>query len=72
MLIDISKNEALVLYEFLVRINKEPPIEIFEDQAEQRVLWNIEAFLETQLSESFRDDYLQIIEKARQDVRDGQ
>lgn len=40
MKIEISKDEALVLYEFLYRSNQNDTI-VFEDQAEQRVLWNL-------------------------------
>ena len=41
--IELSRNEALVFFEFLTRFNKKDWPEIFEDQAEQRVLCDIEA-----------------------------
>lgn len=43
----------------------------FEDQSEQRVLWDIECILEKELSEPFRADYQDIVKKAREAVRDG-
>jgi hypothetical protein len=69
--ISLSKSEALVLFEFLVRINQKADEGMFEDQAEQRVLWDLEASLEKQLSEPFRPDYSELINKARQEVRDN-
>jgi len=66
----LTKSESLVLFEFLSRFNEEEQEEFFEDQAEQRVLWDLECILEKQLSEPFRKDYKKLVEKARDDVRD--
>lgn len=68
--IELPKNEALVFFEFLTRLNQNILPEIFEDQAEQRVLWNIEAILEKKLVEPFNRDYQQILEQAREAIRD--
>ncbi len=68
--IELSKDEAIVLFEFLGRVNEKERIELFEDQSEQRVLWDIECILETLLVEPFRLDYDEIVKKARQKVRD--
>lgn len=70
MNIVLTKNEALVLFEFLSRFNESDKKELFEDQAEERVLWDIEALLERQLTEPFRTDYSEIIKQAREQVRD--
>ena len=43
---------------------------MFQDQAEQRVLWNIECDLETKINEVFADGYLEVLAKARNEVRD--
>ena len=40
--IELSGDEALVLFEWITRFNKREDAE-FEDQAEQRVLWDIES-----------------------------
>ena len=66
----LTKNESLVLFEFLARFNDEDRKELFEDQAEERVLWDIECLLEKQLVEPFRKDYKELIQKARNEVRD--
>ncbi len=68
--LELTKNEALVLFEFLGRFNENDRKELFEDQAEERIMWDLECLLEKQLSEPFRKDYQKIIEKAREQVRD--
>jgi hypothetical protein len=65
----LTKDEALVLFEFVSRFSDEDKLEIV-DQAEQRVLWNVCCLLEKQLVEPFSADYLAIIEQARNKVRD--
>lgn len=68
--IELSKDEAIVLFEFLSRFNENTDSDKFEDQAEERVLWDIECILEKELSEPFRSDYQDIVKKARENVRD--
>lgn len=67
--IALTTDEALVLFEWLSRFNQRDDVE-FADQAEQRVLWDIEATLETKLAEPFRGDYDELIAAARARVRD--
>ena len=68
--IELTKEEAIVLFEFLGKFNENDDLNRFEDQAEQRVLWDIECVLEKVLSEPFRVDYEEIVKKARAAVRD--
>ena len=68
--IQLTKNEAIVLFEFLGRFNEIENNSHFMDQSEQRVLWDIECILEKRLSGPFRKDYTEIIKEAREDVRD--
>jgi hypothetical protein len=68
--IELTKDEAIVLFEFLVRFNENDNLTSFEDQSEQRVLWDLECILEKELSEPFRADYKEIVKKARDTVRD--
>lgn len=70
LLLKLTKNESLVLFEFLGRINEDAPEGLFEDQAEERVLWDIECLLEKQLTEPFQMNYQALIQQAREDVRD--
>ena len=66
----VTKDEALVLFEFLARFNQTEHKDIFEDQAEQKTLWILEGQLEKQLVEPFRPDYKDIIKEARNKIRD--
>ncbi len=70
MEITLSKSESIVLFEFLARINMENIKDIFEDQAEERILWDLESALESKLSEIFQDNYSEILSKARKEIRD--
>ncbi len=65
----LTPDEALVLFAWLGRFNNSD--HEFEDQAEQRVLWNLEAMLESELVEPFRSDYLELVAAARGRVRDS-
>ena len=68
--IQLTKSEALVLFDLLTRLNQKHLSDIFEDQAEQRVLWDLEATLEKQLAAPLQTNYLDILNKAREDIRD--
>ena len=68
--IQLTRDEAIVLFEFLGRFNERFDSDKFEDQAEERVLWDIECILEKELSEPFQSDYQEIVERARINVRD--
>lgn len=67
--IKLSKNEALVLFEFLSRYSEKDILGI-EDQSEARVLWNLTALLEKVLVEPFQGTYLEMINSARNELRD--
>ncbi|WP_104107977.1 hypothetical protein [Nocardioides sp. 616] len=64
----LTGDEALVLFEWLARFNNGDSA--FEDQAEQRVLWDLEAMLEKVLSAPLRPDYADLLASARARVRD--
>ena len=70
MNIELTSEEALVLSAFLYRFNDEKYEGIFEDLAEQKVLWDIECLLERELVEPLRPDYLELLQKARDKIRD--
>ncbi len=69
ILIELSEDEVLVLFEWLHRINDDPLVE-FEDQAEQRAAWDLEAALESANPALFGGDYVQRLLAARQRLRD--
>jgi hypothetical protein len=66
--LELSRDEALVLFEWLARFNKADGRD-FEDQAEQRVLWDMEAKLESVLVEPFDPKYSELLAQARARVR---
>ena len=68
--IELTKDEALVLFDFLGRFNQADNKNIFEDQAEQRTLWNIEALLEKTLVEPFMPNYADLVKQSRDKIRD--
>ena len=53
--IKLSEDETLVLSDGLNRFSKNGSTE-FEDQAEQRILWDIEAVLEKELAATLSTD----------------
>lgn len=69
--LELSREEALVFFDWLTRFNKTDEAK-FEDQAEQRVLWDIEAMLESVLTDPFEPNYDQLLAQARAAVRDSE
>ena len=68
--IELSRSEALVLFDWLSRFD-ETGDSTFTDQAEPRVLWNIEAILERGFAEPLHPDYDRFLAVAREAVRDS-
>lgn len=64
MTIDISSDEALVLFDWLTQWDKTGTFAV-PGEAEQRVLWNLIAELEKQLAEPFAAEYPALLEAAR-------
>ncbi len=67
--INLSEDEALVLFELLSRFSDEEILKI-EDQSEDRVLWNILCELEKILDAPFSEKYAELLEKARKNIQD--
>lgn len=68
--LELSQAEAIVFFEWLSRFNKAEHVS-FEDQAEQRVLWDIEAMLESTLVEPFETNYDDMLAQSRASLRDA-
>lgn len=68
--IELTSAEALVLFELLSRINNLDTEINFEDQAEERVLWDLEASFEPLLAEILDPEYDKLLQDARGEVRD--
>lgn len=56
--------------EWLHNFNKEEHPTLFKDQAEQRILWDMEAELEKVVSVTFDSNYQKLLSKARENIRD--
>jgi hypothetical protein len=63
--IELSRDEALVLFEWLAGLET---AKVAIGEAEQRVLWRIEAVLERSLAEPFARDYADLVEQARRRI----
>jgi hypothetical protein len=68
--INFTKDEALVLFEFLSRFSETDKLSI-EHQAEERALWNLTCIFEKELSEPFDKKYGDILSQARERLRDN-
>jgi hypothetical protein len=68
--IDLTSDQALVLFDFLDRLKSTDNSAIFADQAEQRVLWDIEAMLEKVLVDSLKSNYPDLLKASRDKIRD--
>ncbi len=69
VIIELSKEEAIVLFEYLARMNESDALDsTFEDKAEQRVIWNLEATFEEVLAEPFKSDYKKIVDDAKKTI----
>lgn len=70
IVVELTKEEAIVLLDWLSRFNESENRDFFQDQAEERVLWDMEASIEKVIGETFDNNYAEILSKAREKVRD--
>jgi hypothetical protein len=71
VMLELSTDEALVLFDWLGRTSTANHPAPFADQAEQRVLWNLECLLERVVVEVFDPDYSSLVDAARAALRDS-
>ncbi len=69
MNLEITSDEALVLFDFLARYSEHDELQI-EDQAEQRVLWDLCCVLEKSLPELSDPNCKTLLADARSRIRD--
>ena len=67
--LELTGDEALVLFEFLARYNDDGTLTV-QDQAEERALWNLHCLFEKQLVELFHPEYNGLLAAARDRLRD--
>lgn len=69
--LNLTIDQALVLFDLLARVNANETNNFLEDEAEQKVLWTIEGQLEKVLIEPFKANYNDIIKNARQRLNES-
>ncbi|MBA3456815.1 MAG: hypothetical protein H0T42_27245 [Deltaproteobacteria bacterium] len=69
VIVELSSDQALVLYDWLARFNAARS-HAFEDQAEQRVLWDLECTLESMLAAPLASNHDELLAAARARIRD--
>jgi hypothetical protein len=69
--VELKRDLALVLFDWLARTSAAGQPVAFGDQAEQRALWDLESALESALPETLGGDYRKRIAAARDRVRDS-
>jgi hypothetical protein len=71
VLLRLSKAEALVLFEWLAKLDSLQP-RPFIHPSEEKVLWKIEGQLESILVEPFAPNYDELLSQARRTVESGE
>lgn len=66
--LELSADEALVLFDWLAGTSQTGAPVPFDDPAEQQVLWNLECALERILVEPFSTDYRSLLTSCRHAV----
>ncbi|MFT4286775.1 hypothetical protein [Nocardioides sp.] len=67
----LSRDEALILFEWLARTSESDSLSGIADDIEQQVLWNVEALLERVLVEPLDANYGAILEAARRRLQES-
>jgi hypothetical protein len=62
--VELKREEALVLIDFLIRFRDEATLST-EHEAEQRILWDLCAMLQSQVPELVQPDYEKRLTEAR-------
>ncbi len=68
--INLTNDQALVLFEFLKRLYYNEYEGLFEDKSEEFVLWQIEAILDKQMIEPFKKNYKELLLTARNSIKE--
>ncbi len=66
--LQLTRAEALVLFEWLARMEAAGKLPV-DDPAEEQVLWRLEGQLESMLREPLEPNYKEAVEAARKEVR---
>ena len=61
----LTNDQALVFFDFLTRLNENTYCTIFQSEAEQKVIWNMQTQLEKTLAEPLMENYEELLKIAR-------
>ena len=67
--VELSGDLAIVLLALAARLNERQEV-VFEDQAEQRALWDLESILESVVPSVVSNDFVEALQAARVRLRD--
>ena len=67
--LEFSEDEAIVFLEWLHNFNEQERPTLFQDQSEERILFDLEAELEKVVSATFKSNYHEVLSNARQKIR---
>jgi hypothetical protein len=67
----LSRDQAVVLFEWLARTGRADRPADFDDRAERQVVWELEDILAAALADPLREDYPEVLAAARARIRDG-
>lgn len=68
--LELTRAEALVLFEWLARLNASESLP-FDDPAEQQTVWKLEGRLERMLAEPLSANYRELLAEARRKVKES-
>lgn len=68
MKLELDDDQALVLFDWLARLDERDAFPV-EDPAEEQVLWCLHGQLEKALAEPFRREYRELVAQARARVK---
>jgi len=69
MKLELTQDEALVLFEWLSRLDERDAFPC-DDPAEEQVLWSLHGQLQKVLVEPFQENYGELVQQARMRVRE--
>lgn len=68
MKLELTDDQALVLFEWISRLDEQGSFPV-EDAAEEQVLWRLQGQLEKALTQPFQSNYRDLVEQARERVK---
>ena len=68
MKLELTEDQALVLFEWLARLDEQDAFAV-EDPAEEQVLWTLHGQLEKALEQPLQSNYRELLQQARARVK---